>query len=331
MGPSENRQVVFGHVGVRSYRSFRARAAVPEGFSVRFASEWKRRRSSCRSPACRCRGHTGHFGREQLFRSADCALCVGIRHKPHSQGARARTVVTNGAGVTEVSTRSRRRRTPRTVRRRTPPPPLPTTPLCTIPAAPQKKAFPVGRSLPRRLCDALLGHAHGLGDLGLRQAGSLSYLGQVLGADRQDPLLVRILQGGAVIGVDELVQELRTGAGEELRVPKTPTRAPGSPRCLSFRTPMDGHGHRCAGTRRHFGASASTDHAKTNIPVSRGMQADSCSEYVGWGRLPQLLDAQKGEALELIPYPRAGRASGDARRFPAARRGWGGRRRDHRG
>jgi hypothetical protein len=48
--------------------------------------------------------------------------------------------------------------------------------------------------------------------------GSLAYLGEVFGADRQDPLLMRFLQGGAVVGVDELVQELVAGVGEELRL-----------------------------------------------------------------------------------------------------------------
>jgi hypothetical protein len=62
-----------------------------------------------------------------------------------------------------------------------------------------------------------------------------------------------------------------------------------------------------------------------------GMQADSCNEYVCRWRLPQLLEARKGESLELIPCPRAGRASGDARRLSAARAGRGRRRRDHRG
>lgn len=64
--------------------------------------------------------------------------------------------------------------------------------------------------------DALLGHAHGLGDLGLDEAGSLAYLGEVLRADRQDPPVVCLVQGGAVVGVDELVRELLAGLGEEL-------------------------------------------------------------------------------------------------------------------
>src|SRR5712691_6948235 len=65
--------------------------------------------------------------------------------------------------------------------------------------------------------DALLGHAHRLGDLGLGQAGLLAHLGQVLGPDLQRPPLAGFLHGRPVIGGDERVQELLARVGEALR------------------------------------------------------------------------------------------------------------------
>ena len=78
--------------------------------------------------------------------------------------------------------------------------------------------------------DALLGDVYGLGDAGLGQAGLLAHLGQVLGTDLQCPLLSCFLYGRAVVGVDELIQELLAGAGEEL--------APGSRMRLCIGTPI---------------------------------------------------------------------------------------------
>src|SRR6266700_7807873 len=65
--------------------------------------------------------------------------------------------------------------------------------------------------------DSLLGHSHRPGDLGLGQVGLLAHLGQVLGPDLQRPPLAGFLHGRPVVGVDELVQELLPGVGEELR------------------------------------------------------------------------------------------------------------------
>jgi hypothetical protein len=66
--------------------------------------------------------------------------------------------------------------------------------------------------------DALLGHAHGPGDLGLRQAGVLAHLGQVLGAYLERPLPAGFLHCGAVVRMDELVHELLAGVAGELPV-----------------------------------------------------------------------------------------------------------------
>src|SRR5260370_28317360 len=66
--------------------------------------------------------------------------------------------------------------------------------------------------------DALLGHAHSLRDLGLSQARFLAHLGQVLGPDLERSPLARVLHGRAVVGGDELVQELLARVGKQLRL-----------------------------------------------------------------------------------------------------------------
>src|SRR5262249_34673112 len=73
-----------------------------------------------------------------------------------------------------------------------------------------------GSAFDRR--DALLGYPHGLSDLRLGQACLLTHLHQVLGPDLEHSLLTRILHSRAVVGVDELVQELIASVSEKLRL-----------------------------------------------------------------------------------------------------------------
>ena len=64
--------------------------------------------------------------------------------------------------------------------------------------------------------DPLLRYPHGLGDLDLGHSRLLPHFGQVLAPDLERALLPRLLHSRAVVRVDELVDELIAGIGEEL-------------------------------------------------------------------------------------------------------------------
>src|SRR5258707_11324822 len=63
---------------------------------------------------------------------------------------------------------------------------------------------------------ALLGDAHCVGYLGLRQPCLLAHLREVLCPDLERPRVARFPHGREVIGMDELVRELLARVGEEL-------------------------------------------------------------------------------------------------------------------